>query len=484
MSNPLADLGPQIIWSYFDEIRRIPRPSKHEEKIQAWIKEWADKHGFETGSDRVGNLVVRVPATEGHESADTVILQGHVDMVPEKNRDVEFDFLTDPINVVRDGDWILAEGTTLGADNGVGVAMALAAATDQQCVHPPLELLFTVDEETGLTGATELDNTLLQGQRLLNLDTEEDGAFYIGCAGGNDLHIHFKVEREKSELPEQIELAVKGLRGGHSGVDIHENRANAVKLLFRLMNAAADAGIKFDLASFEGGSKHNAIPREAFACIRASSGSMDMFREIAVSQKGEFDGEFGAIDPDLVVEVNESEVDDQVFTAELKTRLIGAMIAAPHGVLAMSRDVPGLVETSNNVAVIVIENEIVEITTSTRSSVMPALRAMVGQIRAGFELADADVEDLGGYPGWTPNPDSALLNTGRKVYQDTFGNEPEVKAIHAGLECGLIGEKFPGMDMLSFGPEIHSPHAPGEKVQISSVEKSWRLLKEFLKELA
>ena len=484
MSNPLADLDPQIVWNYFDEIRKIPRPSKHEEKIQAWIKDWAGQHGFEAERDKVGNLVVRVPATAGHESADIVILQGHVDMVPEKNREVEFDFLTDPINIVRDGDWIVAEGTTLGSDNGVGVAMALAAATEEDCVHPPLELLFTVDEETGLTGAIELENTLLKGHRLLNLDTEEDGAFYIGCAGGNDLHITFNIERETSELPLQLQLAVMGLRGGHSGVDIHENRANAVKLLFRLLKAAGDAGIDFGLASIEGGSKHNAIPREAFADLRAPSGALEKFRKVIADQKLEFDGEFGAIDPDLSIEIAEGEVGDQVFTADLTAKLINAMIAVPHGVLAISRDVPGLVETSNNVAVIVIIDDVIDITTSTRSSVMPALRAMVDQIRTGFELAGAVVEDLGGYPGWTPNPDSALLNTGKKVFQNTFGSEPEVKAIHAGLECGLIGEKFPGMDMLSFGPEIRSPHAPGEKVQISSVEKTWKLLKELLKELA
>lgn len=484
MSSPLADLDPQIVWNYFDEIRKIPRPSKHEEKIQAWIRDWAGQHGFETESDKVGNLVVRVPATVGHESADIVILQGHVDMVPEKNREVEFDFLTDPINIVRDGDWIVAEGTTLGSDNGVGVAMALASATAEDCVHPPLELLFTVDEETGLTGAVELEDTLLKGHRLLNLDTEEDGAFYIGCAGGNDLHITFNIVRETSELPQQLQLAVMGLRGGHSGVDIHENRANAVKLLFRLLRAAGDAGIDFGLASIEGGSKHNAIPREAFADLRVPSGTLEKFREVIADQKKEFDGEFGAIDPDLSIEIAEGEVGDQVFTADLKARLISAMIAAPHGVLAISRDVPGLVETSNSVAVIVTGDDVIDITTSTRSSVMPALRAMVDQIRTGFELAGADVEDLGGYPGWTPNPDSALLNTGKKVFQNTFGSEPEVKAIHAGLECGLIGEKFPGMDMLSFGPEIRSPHAPGEKVQISSVEKTWKLLKELLKELA
>ncbi|MCK4772096.1 MAG: aminoacyl-histidine dipeptidase [Candidatus Latescibacteria bacterium] len=484
MSSPLTDLEPRIVWGYFDEIRKIPRPSKHEEKIQAWLKEWASEHGLEADEDQVGNLVVRVPATQGHEEAETVVLQGHVDMVPEKNRDVEHDFLVDPIEVVRDGDWVLAQGTTLGSDNGVGVSLALAAATDPDCVHPPLELLFTVDEETGLTGATELDDSLLNGRRLLNLDTEEDGAFYIGCAGGNDLHITFNIERQSSKLPEQIQLLVRGLRGGHSGVDIHENRANAVKLLFRLLKAAKEAGIEFEIASVEGGSKHNAIPREAFADLRAAEGSLEKLKEVAAAQKEEFDGEFGIIDPDLVIEVNEAEVGDQVFTADLTGRLVSALLAAPHGVLAMSREVAGLVETSNNVAVIKMEEEVIDITTSTRSSVMPALRATIDQIRAGFELAGANVEDPGGYPGWTPDPDSPLLNTGKRVFQETFGREPEVKAIHAGLECGIIGEKFPGMDMLSFGPEISSPHAPGEKVQISSVEKTWKLLKAFLLELA
>lgn len=483
MSTSLTDLEPRIVWGYFDEIRKIPRPSKHEEKIQAWLKKWATEQGFESDGDSTGNLVVRIPATPGHEEAAAVILQGHVDMVPEKNRDVEHDFLKDPIEVVRDGDWALAQGTTLGADNGIGMALAMAAATDPACVHGPLELLFTVDEETGLTGATELDDSLLAGRQLLNLDTEEDGAFYIGCAGGADLQTTFPLQRQATELPEQLQLAVHGLRGGHSGVDIHENRANAIKLLARLLKAAQGAGVSFELASVEGGSKHNAIPREAFAGVRAAAGSIKKLKAVAAAQKEEFDGEFCAIDPDLIVEVTEAEVGDQVFTPDLTARVVGALLAAPHGVLAMSRDVDGLVETSNNVAVLTTADDAIKIVTSTRSSVMPALRAKIGQIRAGFELAGAEVEEQGGYPGWTPNPDSHLLKTGKKVFQQTFGSDPEVKAIHAGLECGIIGEKFPGMDMISFGPEISSPHAPGEKVQISTVESAWRLLKAFLAEL-
>jgi dipeptidase D len=484
MSVTLTELEPRIVWNYFDEIRKIPRPSKHEEKIQAWLKAWAEEHGFAVREDAAGNLVVSVPASPDSDGAAPVVLQGHLDMVPEKNRDSDHDFLTDPINVVVDGDWVVAPDTTLGADNGIGIAMAMAAATDQACIHPSLELLFTIDEETGLTGATELDGSLLSGRRLINLDTEEDGAFYIGCAGGQDQHTFFDIERKTSSLPEEIRISVKGLRGGHSGVDIHENRANAIKLLVRLLLAVRNEGIAFDLAAIEGGMLHNAIPREAFAGLRAEAGTLSKIQAVSDSMMEEFTGEFGKIDPDLTIEISAGEVPDAVLDDDLARRLVDALVAVPHGVLAISRDVPGLVETSNNLAVVEFTEAAIQITTSTRSSVMPALRAMTAQIRSGFELAGARVEDHGGYPGWTPNADSHLLKTGKQVFQNAFNREPHVKAIHAGLECGIIGEKFPGMDMISFGPEIRSPHAPGEKVQISSVANSWLLLKAFLAELA
>jgi dipeptidase D len=484
MTSPLADLEPRLVWDYFDESRQIPRPSKHEEKILPWLKERASDRGFEVAQDTVGNLVVRVPATEGHEGADALILQGHVDMVPEKNRDVEHDFMTDPIQLERDGDWIIARETTLGSDNGVGVAMAMAAATDPECVHGPLELLFTVDEETGLTGANGLDDSILEARQLVNLDTEEDGALYIGCAGGQDLGIFFPIERTTSSLPEALQLAVRGLRGGHSGVDIHENRANGMKLLTRILVAARSEGLEFDLISIEGGSKHNAIPREAFATIRLPEGGRAALEAVAGAQEEEFRLEFGRIDPDLSIEFENTDAGDQAFTAELTERLLLALVSIPHGVMAMSRDVPGLVETSNNLAVVITGEENVEVTTSTRSSVMAALRAATNQIRYAFELAGARVEDHGGYPGWTPDPDSRLLNVGSRVFQEQFNRDPKITAIHAGLECGIIGEKFPGMDMISLGPEIRSPHAPGEKVQISSVENTWKLLKAYLAELA
>ncbi len=484
MSSPLKELEPRRIWEYFDEIRQIPRPSKHEEKIQAWLKAWAEESGFTVRQDATGNLVVTVPATPGHESADPVVLQGHVDMVPEKNSGTAHDFLSDPIQAEIDGDWVVARDTTLGADNGVGVAMAMAAATEEGVVHGPLELLFTIDEETGLTGARELESDLLQGRMLMNLDTEEDGAFYIGCAGGQDLSITFPRETRTSDYDTGFSLAVKGLRGGHSGVDIHENRANAVKLLARLLAGFEAAGITFDLCSFDGGSKHNAIPRESFAALRAPAGARAQMMEVIAEQTEEFTGQFGRIDPGLQITLDEVDTGPTAFTDDLRRRFIGALMAAPHGVLGMSRDVPGLVETSNNVAVVITGDDAITITTSTRSSVMPALRAMVRQISAVFTLAGASVEDQGGYPGWTPNPDSRLLQAGRDVFQNVFAKEPNVKAIHAGLECGIIGEKFPGMDMISFGPEIRSPHAPGEKVQISSVARSWELLKAFLASLA
>jgi dipeptidase D len=484
MSSPLSGLEPKIIWSNFDQIRKIPRPSKHEEKILAWLKDWAREKGFPTKQDKTGNLVMQVPATKGHEKAETVVLQGHVDMVPEKNRDTKHDFLTDPIQPERDGDWIIARQTTLGADNGVGVAMALASATEPDVVHGPLELLFTVDEETGLTGANGLTRAMLKGRRLVNLDTEEDGALYIGCAGGADLHATFTFRRTPSRKPEGVQLSVEGLRGGHSGVDIHENRANGIKLLVRILKAALDEGIAFDLVSLDGGSKHNAIPREAFAELRLAKGGTDRLRKVVNAQKKEFMGEFGRIDPDLKVALKKQKVATKVIPSATAIRILRSLAAAPHGVLAMSREVEGLVETSNNTAVVKTTDKDLDVTFSSRSSNMPALRATSAQIRALFELAGAKVQSFGGYPGWEPNPESVLLKKGKEVFKAKFGKEPVIRAIHAGLECGIIGEKFPGMDMISMGPEIRSPHAPGEKVQISSVQKTWEMLKAYLKALA
>ena len=487
MKSPLDNLEPRLVWQHFDAIRCVPRPSKHEERIAAHVVAWAASRGLAVKRDAVGNVVVRVPATRGHEKAPVIVLQGHLDMVPEKNQDTAFDFLTDPIAVRIVGDYVYATGTTLGADNGVGVAAAMAVADDPEVVHGPLELLFTIDEETGLTGAQQLDASLLDGHTLINLDTEEDGALYIGCAGGADASSVFTLElRPAPTSTTAYRLTVRGLRGGHSGVDIHENRGNAVKFLARALAAARQRGVDFDIAALAGGSKHNAIPREADAVVLVARSDEDAFRGAVEETAALLRDEFSEIDPSQRLDL------DVVSGAEVATtwsrsdrdRILDALLACPHGVLAMSRAVPGLVETSNNLAVVVAEGDRLRVTTSGRSSVMPSLKGVMGQVAAVFRLAGAEVEVHDGYPGWKPNPDSPVLKTTIAVYVREFGAEPEVKAIHAGLECGLIGEKFPGMDMVSLGPQIESPHSPDERVKIPTVERFYRLLKAVLAELA
>lgn len=485
MANPLAGLEPQLVWKHFDALRRIPRPSKHEERVAEHVVRWAESHGFRVARDAAGNVVVRVPATPGHEGASVIVLQGHLDMVPEKNSDVAFDFLADEIRLRIEGDYLYATGTTLGADNGVGVAAAMAVAEDPEAVHGPLELLFTVDEETGLTGAQQLDPTLITGRTLINLDTEEEGALYIGCAGGADANSLFTVNREAVPAGYVgLAVRVRGLRGGHSGVDIHENRANALKCLARLL-AAPSRQVTPDLrvASLAGGSKHNAIPREADAVIAVPAASATDVGNAIEAMASVLQEEFGEIDPGLRVEVEETSV-SEVFASRDGNRILDALLACPHGVLAMSRAVAGLVETSNNLAVVTTEGTQVTVVTSSRSSVMPSLRATLQQVEAVFRLAGAQVEVHDGYPGWKPNPESPVLKTSMAIFQREFGRAPAVKAIHAGLECGLIGEKLPGIDMVSLGPQIESPHSPDERVKIPTVEDFYRLLKAVLAELA
>ncbi|MCG6927145.1 MAG: aminoacyl-histidine dipeptidase [Acidobacteria bacterium] len=488
MSSPLESLEPKLLWSHFDGIRQIPRPSKHEEKISAHVESWAKGKGHEVLRDAAGSLVVKVPATPGHESAPTVIIQGHLDMVCEKNSDVDFDFMKDPIDVRVDGDWVKANGTTLGADNGIGVATALAVADDPEVVHGPLEILCTIDEETGLTGAKALDASLLSGRVMLNLDTEEDGAVYFGCAGGGDTITTLKATRRRGSLASvPVKIAVKGLKGGHSGLNIIENRANAVKMMTRILLAAIEKGLEIDLVSLDGGSKHNAIPREAFAVCRVPKTSLESLQEVVDVCKAEFDAEFGSIDPDLVIFVeqpDDSEEMRQVLNQHARDRLLHLVRTLPHGVLSMSREVDGLVETSNNVAIVKTTKDMVEVTTSTRSSVMPALDAAREQIRSAAELAGGDVEEEEAYPGWKPNPDSAVVKKTLDVYEELFGKRPPLKAIHAGLECGLLIDKLPGLDAVSIGPEIRNAHSPDEMVQISSVQRFYEHVKALLKQLA
>jgi dipeptidase D len=417
-----------------------------------------------------------------------VIIQGHLDMVCEKNSDVDFDFMKDPIDVRVDGDWVKANGTTLGADNGIGVATAMAAADDPEVVHGPLEILCTIDEETGLTGAKALDASIVSGRVMLNLDTEEDGAVYFGCAGGGDTITTLKVARRRGSLGSvPVKIAVKGLKGGHSGLNIIENRGNAVKMVTRILLAAIERGLEIDLVSLDGGSKHNAIPREAFAACRVPKSSLDALQEVVDSCKTEFDAEFGSIDPDLVVVVeqpDDSEEMRHVFNQHARDRLLHLLRTLPHGILSMSREVEGLVETSNNLAIVTTTKDRVEVTTSTRSSVMPALDAAREQIRSAADLAGGEVEEEEAYPGWKPNPDSAIVKKTVEVYEELFGKRPPLKAIHAGLECGLLIDKLPGLDAVSIGPEIRNAHSPDEMVQISSVQRFYEHVKALLKALA
>lgn len=488
MSSPLDKLEPRLVWKHFDAIRQIPRPSKHEERIAEHVVGWGRSRGLVTERDGVGNVLVKVPATPGHEKAPVIVLQGHLDMVPEKNSDVAFDFEKDAIQVRVVGDYVYATGTTLGSDNGIGVATAMAVAEDPKAVHGPLELLFTIDEETGLTGAMQLDPKLLAGRTMINLDTEEDAALYIGCAGGADTHAEFTVTREDA-LPQTlpVRISVRGLRGGHSGVDIHENRGNALKFLVRTLAAVRQSGVEFGIVSIAGGSKHNAIPREADAVVRVAASSEGALQAAVGDCASVLREEFGEIDPGQRVEcvaLEDRPDNREVFIRFDNDRVVDALLACPHGVLAMSRAVPGLVETSNNLAVVTTEGNAVKVVTSSRSSVMPSLQATTEQVGAAFKLGGAAVEHLDGYPGWKPNPNSPVLNCALKVFERDFGKKPAVKAIHAGLECGLIGEKYPGMDMVSMGPQIESPHSPDERVQISTVDKFYRLLTATLKELA
>ncbi len=493
-ASPLATLEPRSIWDQFDALRKIPRPSKKEERARAHVRALFERRGWQIREDATGNTVVRVPATKGHEKAPVTIIQGHLDMVTEKNSETEFDWDRDPIDVWIDGDWVRARGTTLGADNGIGVAAAIASALDPSVVHGPLELLFTVDEETGLTGAMGLDPALLTGKRLINLDSEEEGILYIGCAGGCNSRLAMRCEQVAAAAGAVgARIAIAGFAGGHSGAEIHENRGNAIKILARVLGRATGApaerggaagpDLGIEIASLEGGNKHNAIPREAGAVVAAPSAAIAALRALAAAERDRALAEFATSDPNLRVTVENAPAPARVFARRDRDRLIALLAAIPSGVLAMSRDIKGLVETSNNLATLRTEGATVEVLTSSRSSVAPALRATLDMVAAVARLAGASVTESDGYPGWQPNTKSALLATCKRVHAEMTGAEPAVAAIHAGLETGLIGVKVPGMDMISYGPDIRGPHSPDERVKISSVARFWEYHKAVLRAL-
>jgi dipeptidase D len=481
----ITELEPRHLWRHFDRIRTIPRQSRHEEKIREHLLAWARERGLETRVDQAGNMVVSVPASKGHEKAPILVLQAHMDMVCEKNADVTFDFARDPIQLRIEGDWLHAQGTTLGADNGVGLASALAIADDPEAVHGPLEILITVDEETGLTGAMQLDPAMVRGRRLLNLDTEELNAIYIGCSGGGNGEMKLPVTRTEAPAGATFfDVRVTGLRGGHSGMDIVLQRGNAIQVLARCLRSAPEAS-RVRLAAIEGGSAHNAIPREAFATVALDAAGAEGFVQAVRAEAAAIAGELGAADPELTVTV--SPIDGKkarVLDAPSQRRVMAALLALPHGVAAMSLDVPGLVETSNNLAAVHTDDDAMRVLVSVRSSIKSALVALRGRVRAIAELAGGTVDENEAYPGWKPNLKSEVLAATQRVHERTLGVKPELKAVHAGLECGVIGEMLPGMDMVSIGPWIESPHSPSERVNIPSVATYWKFLKALVAELA
>jgi len=466
------NLKPELLWKYFEEISSIPRCSKHEEKVAEYVVNTAKKLGHEVMRDDVGNVIVRKKAT-AYENAPMVTLQAHLDMVCEKNRDVKHDFEKDPIDVYVDGDMVKARGTTLGADNGIGVAACLAVMEDKEIKHGPLEFLFTIDEETGMTGAFGLKEGVLKGKMLINVDTEEFGAVYIGCAGGGNTTLTLPIKYEKSE-GKGMEITIRGLKGGHSGTEIHEGRANSIKLMARLLYNT-DAKV----SSVEGGDKFNAIPREATAKIIPSNKD-DALKKVKEFEKI-FKNEYSVSDPGVTIATKDCDI-EKIMSAESQKKVLDLLMGLPHGVLAMDQQVEGLVETSTNLAR-VRSGDKLEIMMSSRSSVNSALEATMQSIRAIGELAGAKVEEGSMYPGWKPNLDSKLLKIAIESYKELYGKEPEIKAIHAGLETGVIGGKY-DMDMISIGPQIEHPHSPDEVVYISSVEKFWEYLLKILENVA
>ena len=478
----LKDLQPKAVWEQFEALTRVPRPSKKEERVIEYLIDFAQRHGIEWQRDEIGNVVMRKPATAGYESRPTVILQSHMDMVCEKNSDVEFDFENDAIRAVVDGEWVRAEGTTLGADDGIGMAASLALLLDKEAEHGALEVLFTVDEETGLTGAFNLGEGMLTGKYLINLDSEDEGEIFIGCAGGVDTVATFVCEKEAAPELSFYRVDVKDLVGGHSGDDINKGRANSNKLIARLMMLAAEQyGAR--ISRIEGGNLRNAIPREAYAVVGVPAAQGVAFEKLVDSFAADVKAEFAVTEPDMKIMSVAVAAEAEVLTLDLQRRLLAALVGVPNGVLAMSFAVPGLVETSTNLASVKFVGENVVVTTSQRSSIESAKLYAKHSVESVFVLAGATVEHSDGYPGWAPNPDSQLLVRTVESYERLFGVKPKVRAVHAGLECGLFLEKYPHLEMVSFGPTVTGVHSPDERINIATVEKFWLHLKDVLKRI-
>ncbi|HJV36646.1 aminoacyl-histidine dipeptidase [Geomonas sp.] len=474
-------LKPVLFWKCFAEISRIPRPSGHEERIAQFILERGKELGLETRQDACGNVLVKKPASSGREGAPSICLQSHLDMVCEKNAGKVHDFMADPIELVRNGNVVTANGTTLGADNGAGVATSLAIMEDATLEHGPLEMLFTLEEETGLKGALNLSGDLVQSRIMLNLDSEDEGVVFIGCAGGKDTLARWQLAYDSvgADLA-PAEITVKGLKGGHSGLEIDKELGNAIKILNRALMKLSGLGCR--VSSIEGGNMRNAIPRECTAAVYLPNTKLDEAKSLVSSLNATFQSELSSIDPGFVLAISQSASGSgKVLQLPLQQKILMTIASLPTGVQHMSVDMPGLVETSTNVSVIHTTDKEVVLITSQRSSVASRLAEIVQTVESILQLGGGTVEGSSGYPGWKPDMHSPILGVAKRCYQSLFGKEVEVKAVHAGLECGIIGERVPGMDMISFGPSLHGVHSPDEVIYIDSVQRYWDFLLEILR---
>lgn len=481
----MKNLEPKGLWSSFYSLTQIPRPSGKRKEIADFLVNYGKSLGLETLQDEIGNVLIRKPASAGYENHPGVILQGHMDMVPQKNSDKQFDFEKDPIEayIEDNGQWVTADGTTLGADDGIGVATAMSILADKNAVHPPLEAFFTIDEETGMYGANDLKSGWLKGKYLLNLDSETEGELYVGCAGGIDAEATFAyqpVETEEGDIA--LKVTLKGCKGGHSGCDIHLQRANAIKLLFRFLKDAV-ANFEARLACVEGGNMRNSIPREASAVITIPEESYQDVQDLVDRYEDLWLREYDGVETDLHFTAEEVECPKMEMPEDVQDFLIHAITLCPHGVYRVIPEMPDIVETSNNLAIIETKENTVKVICLARSSVESRKEELASVIQSAFSLAGAEVKFDGAYPGWKPNFKSGLLKTMKETYEKEFGSEPRIVTIHAGLECGIIGSKYEGMEMISFGPTIEHPHSPDERVNIATVQKFYRYVQAALKAL-
>lgn len=475
----VRDLEPKRIWNNFEDLNAVPRPSKKEERVIAFMQEFGKKLGLETYTDKAGNIIIKKPATAGMENRKTVVLQSHLDMVHQKNSDTNFDFNTQGIQSYIDGDWVKAKGTTLGADNGMGVAAIMSLLESTDIPHPALEALFTIDEETGMTGAFQLEKGILNGKILLNLDTEDDDEFSVGCAGGIDTNTSYGYTEEPAPSGvKAFKISVCGLKGGHSGMDIHLERGNANKIMNRLIARAENFGLQ--IGEINGGSLRNAIPRESFATVTVKDDAyLNEFEKRATAIKDEF----AISDDKLIITIEPTEVPRYVMLPSEVKKITEAIYAVHNGVYKMSMAIAGLVETSSSLARVIVKDGEFKTQSLQRSSVESSKMDMAHTVGAVFSLMGCKVEHAGSYPGWAPNPTSEILGVMVGKYKTLFNEDPKVKACHAGLECGILSERYPGWDMISFGPTIRNPHSPDEMVHIKSVQKFWKLLAETLKDI-